>query len=502
MRTKRQKRDERRAQDFLWPARWKFQKRALPFMLISALVLGGCGVRVVPEGYQENARDEHALVSTDPSKQVVLNIADWSDSTKEQREALNRQFEADHPNVKINYTTLTQAQFNETVASGIRSGNAPDLFPLPSNTDLQTAVQEGWYLPLDLYLDQDFFEQFVPEAYQESITMMDGTCYILPESREIPSVMMFYNKDILDECGIAPGDEPFSWEEFEMACQKITDLSDGRYYAIAESGRQTNRIDLELRALCDLNGAALGPADQVVLKDGKTQFDDPAVIETLDFYARLADQGAFHPDSAGLSAPEARKIFEQGRAAFIVQGSWCIPTWQKDAPDLNFGVTYLPSVDGTLDSRFEAPFTKGWMGISADSEHPDIAAEYLKALYSYEYQSSLMKPGGFVSIRKDLGTDDIHNEPMKEYVQKADLQSEKLPNPISQYPGMQQVYALMQPVSPDFGSICAGILSGGRGYEAELKAYNEKLMTALSRAVEAAKSYTGITLEDFDESAG
>lgn len=477
----------------------KIRRMAGCVFLVLLMVLPGCGVRIVPLGYKENAQENYIPIRTDPKQQVVLNIADWSDSTKEQREALNRQFEADHPNVKINYTTLTQAQFNETVASGIRSGNAPDLFPLPSNTNLQIAVQEGWYLPLSLYLDQSFFDSLRPEAYQESVTMIDGTCYILPESREIPSVMMFYNKDILEECGVRLEQTPLSWDEFEQICTTITEKSGGRYYALAESGRQINRIDLELRALCNLNGARLGPADQVVLKDGKTQFDSPAVLETLAFYQRLAKNKAFHPDSAGLSAPEARKLFEQGRAAFIVQGSWCIPAWQKDAPQLNFDVTWLPAPNGKEEARFEAPFTKGWMGISAQSAHPDIAAQYLEALYSYEYQSNLMAPGGFVSIRKDLGADNIQNAQMKEYVRKADLQSEKLPNPISLYPGIQQVYALMEPVNPDFGTICAGILAGNQDYESELHTYNEKLFEALRRAVDASKSYSGISLEDFDE---
>ena len=55
------------------------------------------------------------------------------------------------------------------------------------------------------------------------------------------------------------------------------------------------------------------------------------------------------------------------------------------------------------DGKLLRPFTKGWMGISANSKHPDVAAEYLKYLYSYEYQKKCMAQGGFVSVRGDLG---------------------------------------------------------------------------------------------------
>ena len=58
---------------------------------------------------------------------------------KDAREKLNEQFMKDHPNVTVNYTTLTQAQFNETMLSGIRAGDAPDLFPLPCTVTFSTA---------------------------------------------------------------------------------------------------------------------------------------------------------------------------------------------------------------------------------------------------------------------------------------------------------------------------------------------------------------------------
>ena len=158
------------------------------------VMLSGCGVQVVPMGTNPKENAEHEIIRTPDSESVVLTVADWSDSTKAQRERLNAAFEKDHPNVTVHYTTLTQSQFNETVAAGIRSGNAPDLFPLPSSMSLQQAVNEQWYLPLDLYLDQAFFSQLRPEAFHNNVTMIHDVTYILPESLEIPSVMMFYNE--------------------------------------------------------------------------------------------------------------------------------------------------------------------------------------------------------------------------------------------------------------------------------------------------------------------
>ncbi|WP_289688288.1 ABC transporter substrate-binding protein [Faecalibaculum rodentium] len=463
------------------------------------VMLSGCGVQVVPMGTNPKENAEHEIIRTPDSESVVLTVADWSDSTKAQRERLNAAFEKDHPNVTVHYTTLTQSQFNETVAAGIRSGNAPDLFPLPSSMSLQQAVNEQWYLPLDLYLDQAFFSQLRPEAFQNNVTMIQDVTYILPESLEIPSVMMFYNEEIARKADPDfDSDVPMTWSGFMEICRKITELGDGEYYGMITSGSQTNRIDLETRALCGLNGVTLGPPEQIFLKDNKAQFTSPGVVETLQFYTALSEEGLLHPDSAGLSAPEARKLFEQGKAAFIVQGSWCIPTWKESNPDFQFGVTYLPEPDHKFGGTFAAPFTKGWMGISAQSEHPDIAAEYLRYLYSYEYQKALMAPGGFVSIRNDLGAEDIQDPIMQEYVSKAQKQSRIIADPLTEYAAMEQVYEVLEPVSPDFGSICSGILSGNYEYGKELEIYDRRLLDSLRRAVEMVSQYQDIRLEDFN----
>lgn len=121
------------------------KKRLLIMALAVAFVLNGCvGVKVVPSGTgSSTANNKSEKIQTPDTEEVVLNIVDWSDSTKKQREKLNEKFMEEHPNVTVNYTTLTQAQFNETMLSGIRSGEAPDLFPLPSTTTFSTAVNEG-----------------------------------------------------------------------------------------------------------------------------------------------------------------------------------------------------------------------------------------------------------------------------------------------------------------------------------------------------------------------
>lgn len=469
-------------------------------VLTGASVLGGCtGVKVVPKNTeQEAAVKDPERIRTPDSEKVVLNIVDWSDSTKKQREALNERFMKDHPNVTVNYTTLTQAQFNETMLSGIRAGEAPDLFPLPSTVTFSVAVNEGWFLPLDLYLEKEFFDQIRPELLAENVTEKDGRVYLLPEAVEIPSCLVFYNRELLRQAGMTEIPERMEWKEFEDICRRVTEEGNGKYYGMIASGAQKNRMEIELRAVSEVAGACLGPAGQIFLKEEKTMFASDEVFSAFDLYHSLYKEGCFYPDTASLTAPEARKLFGEGRAAFLVQGSWCIPTWEKENPELDFGVMPLPVRTASDEGRFIRPFTRGWMGISSSSRHPDVAAEYLKYLYSYEYQKELMADGGFVSIRSDLGEEDIANEKMKAYYRYAMEQSLPVENPVEKNGSIDMVYGIIQPVAPDFGDIASSIFLGEGRYREELKTYARQMQRNLERSVESIGKKENISLSDFN----
>ena len=109
-----------------------------------------------------------------------------------------------------------------------------------------------------------------------------------------------------------------------------------------------------------------------------------------------------------------------------------------------------------------------------------------------------MAPGGFVSIRNDLGAQNIQEPIMKEYVSKAQKQSRMIIDPLTEYTAMEQVYAVLEPVRPDFGSICSGILSGNYEFEEELEIYDRRLLESLRHTVETVSQYQDIRLEDFN----
>ena len=77
--------------------------------------------------------------------QITLQVVDWSDGSAAQREEFHKKFEETHPNIKIEYTMLTVDQFKNTIVTMIKSGEGPDLFPIPVGLTLDTAVEEAGF---------------------------------------------------------------------------------------------------------------------------------------------------------------------------------------------------------------------------------------------------------------------------------------------------------------------------------------------------------------------
>ncbi len=270
---------------------------------------------------------------------ITLRVYDWSDSTLVYRQKFHEEFMANNPDIKIEYTQLTVDQFNSTVVGAIQNGEGPDLFPVPTTLNLTTAVSENWFLPLEDYLPQEFLDTFLDGTLAEGVQRKNGVLYTLPESGSLSNSMIFYNKDILAECGL---EVPATFEDFRAACKTITEKGAGRYWGLIEGGNQANRCDILLRALVQSAGGKISINSRALTVNGRVPYDTEEVRKAVELLQGIVEDGSLYPDTASISAPEARELFAQGKAAFLCQGLWCIGTWANDHPELNYGVMVPP----------------------------------------------------------------------------------------------------------------------------------------------------------------
>lgn len=313
--------------------------------VMTVLSLSGCGAmpstgnqvkESVETGSSESTPDatgdkaEASGNTADSDEKITLRIVDWSDGSAQQREAFHKKYMEEHPNITIEYTMLTVDQFKNTIVTMIKSGDGPDIFPIPGGMTLKTAVEEGWYQPINSFVTEDFASQFDPRSFEDGVTHIGDDWYTITEQMPVIQCLFFYNKDVLEQAGMT--EIPTTYSEFREACKKITENGNGSVYGLIDGGKQVNRMDVLARSLAAAAGGKVAAITKVLTVDGRAPYDTDEMKQAMGFLKGLADDGSIHPDTVNISAPEAREMFAQGQAGFLCQGMWCVAHGEKGIP--------------------------------------------------------------------------------------------------------------------------------------------------------------------------
>ena len=211
------------------------RRHGLILLLLAVLALAGCG------------RQEKTLTIG------VYSGSYWNTPNGDCYQILDdaiARFQADHPGVKVEYVSgITTDGYSEWLAEQILKGKEPDLyFVLPEDFDL--LVSAGALARLDGRMAAD--PAFDPSGYYQPCLesgSFQGSQYALPHE-SVPTIM-FVNKTLLEENGIAMPDNSWTWDDFYRICAQVTNVDQRRFGVYGYTW---------LNALC-ANGASLFSED-------------------------------------------------------------------------------------------------------------------------------------------------------------------------------------------------------------------------------------------------
>ncbi|MNZ67952.1 Bacterial extracellular solute-binding protein [compost metagenome] len=291
------------------------------------------------------------------------------------------------------------------------------------------------------------------------------------------------------EAGLDPENPPKTYSEFRAAAQAITKASNGKAYGMIEGGKTIVRWKNSALDWSALGGSGLNPHSPLSLVTNDANYHSQAVIDVMNLFKGMNDDGSYHPKTLSLSAPEARALFGQGQAGFIIQGEWCIGVWQKDNPDLDFGVMAPPVPDSGQKGYLPRPNFQPWLSMSKTTKHPEAAALYIKEYFSEDYQSVLVKAGDRFSMLKGVNEASAEIPQFKQYFDVAMKSSRLVPSVEIRNPETASIFAKYKDPQPGLGDILQGVIAGAlKDPTDQLKLLSNNVNTSMDQAIKAAQA--------------
>jgi multiple sugar transport system substrate-binding protein len=253
------------------------------------------------------------------SAKVTLNYFTFSAAPDHLKDLQNiiKAFEKKYPNIHINVQTASYNDYFTKLQTQIASGQAPDTFEL-NYENFVTYASSGRLLNLSRIARQDrFFKSSVyyPRAYQ--VFQLKGTQYGLPETFSV--VLLFYNKNLFREAGVAFPTANWKWADELAAAKKLTNKGKGVY------GDFQPIQFFEFYKVLAQNGGTFFNAAKT-----RATFDSPQGIAALEWLLGKSQQGVM-PTKEQMGGLDDTAMFKAGKLAMWHNGIWQF-SGLKDAP--------------------------------------------------------------------------------------------------------------------------------------------------------------------------
>ncbi|MDI3335674.1 ABC transporter substrate-binding protein [Defluviimonas aestuarii] len=238
-------------------------------------------------------------------------------------------FEAANPDIKVN--AIYSGNYDDTrvrALSALASGEPAQLAVMFS-IDAYDLIEQDLIVAFEDIegVSPDWLNSFYPALMANG--RIEGKTWGIPFQRS--TIVAYYNKDKFREAGLDPESPPATWEEMVSMGKALT--KEGTYGLMIPS---TGYPYWMFQALAIQNGK------EVMSDDGlTTYFDDPAVIETLDFWKSLSTEHGIMPEGT-VEWGTLRQAFLEGQTAMMWHSTGNLTAVKNDA-SFDFGVAELPA---------------------------------------------------------------------------------------------------------------------------------------------------------------
>jgi len=317
---------------------------------------------------------------------VTLNVVTsygGDDGNRGNFEAAVKAYEASTGNKVNDGSATSNEEWKAKVLTDFETGSEPDVLFFFTNADAEPFISAGKVVSI---------EEIRAEYPDYATNMRDSMLAVASDGKQyaVPSYgyweNMFVNKTVLADCGIEVPGPDYTWDQFLADCETIK--ANG-YTPIACSLVEVPHYWFEFLVMN--NGTVANHLDIPAAADDAAGAKWVAALE--DFKA-LYEAGYFPVNTLTASDAETVEMFNQGEAAFLIDGSWKVGYFTENAADLNdFAISYVPAKGERKASEAIGGISMGYFITRKAWDDPakrEAAVEFVSQLTSDDVLSTFV----------------------------------------------------------------------------------------------------------------
>jgi|GEM_PF-4559294 len=356
--------------------------------VVFVLLISGCAPKATPVPAEPPAAEEPAAeepaaeepVAEEPTAEespeeaepVILRMAvfiipAWMDYYTQKAE----EFHEVYPNIMVETELVGAEEYFVDMALQLAAGVGPDLIFVCNTVNFPEFAAAGYLVPLDSYVEQHGVDlaDYVPEAIEGAT--WEGELYALPDSFHNGVSILYYNKTMFDEAGIAYPTDEWTYDDMAAAAAQLTKDTDGDGLI-----DQYGWYPLEFTRNIAENATTMRSFGCSWMDESGTtsQADSPECLEAIQFVYDNLDSAPMFDATIGHD-----ELFTAGQVAMLTQGPWVLEGYRSslEALGMEVGTAKIPIGPA---GRLSAGAAYGAHGITVMSEHPEEAALWVEWL--------------------------------------------------------------------------------------------------------------------------
>lgn len=298
-------------------------------------------------------------------------------------DGLVARFEEQNPDISVNAIYAGNYDDTRIKALAALDSGEPAQLAVMFSIDAYDLIEQELIVPFEDVIETEAEQEWLNSFYPALMANgeIEGQTWGVPFQRS--TIVAYYNKDMFRDAGLDPEKAPETWDEMVEMGKALT-TEDHHGLMVPSTGYPYWMF----QALAIQNGKELMSDDGTT-----TYFDDPAVVETLEFWKSLSTEHGIMPEGT-VEWGTLRQAFLEGETAMMWHSTGNLTAVRNDA-GFDFGVAMLPA-----NERLGSPTGGGnfYLFKDATDEEKRAALELIKFMTAPEQAAEWSIETGYMGV--------------------------------------------------------------------------------------------------------